>query len=191
LLDVRHPQDMRGPRCRLGAYGAVSSTSPRFMTKSPFLTCGFGARGGIRTLDLPITRRMLGVGLDGSRRIWAAYVGRLVGPDGSRRIQKDRLDDHWDDQGASDTKSDGKASNSRPATPSAWPRSNPPLSQVADLCPSLGISGRLKGRSGGCPPGPSIPAPCRPGGRRGTGRCRCWAAMGAAGRQGLTVRAAA
>ena len=34
LLDVRHPQDMRGPRCRLGAYGAVSGTSPRFMTKS-------------------------------------------------------------------------------------------------------------------------------------------------------------
>jgi hypothetical protein len=59
------------------------------------LTCGFGARGEIRTLDLPITRRMLGVGLDGSRR-----------------IQKDRLDDQTDDQGASDRKSDGKASNS-------------------------------------------------------------------------------
>jgi hypothetical protein len=41
--------------------------------------------------DLPITRRMLGVDLDGSRRIWAAHVGCLVGPDGSRRIQKDRL----------------------------------------------------------------------------------------------------
>jgi hypothetical protein len=27
---------MRGPWCRLGAYGAVSGTSPRFMTKSPF-----------------------------------------------------------------------------------------------------------------------------------------------------------
>ena len=33
------------------------------------VTCGFGARGGIRTLELPITSRMLGVGLDGSRRI--------------------------------------------------------------------------------------------------------------------------
>ena len=33
------------------------------------LTCGNGARGRIRTDDLPITRRMLGVGLDGSRRI--------------------------------------------------------------------------------------------------------------------------
>jgi hypothetical protein len=31
--------------------------------------------------------------------------------DGSRRIQKDRLDDHRDDPGTSDTKSDGKASN--------------------------------------------------------------------------------
>jgi hypothetical protein len=36
--------------------------------------------------DLPITRRMLGVGLDGSRRIKAAYVGCLVGPGGSRGI---------------------------------------------------------------------------------------------------------
>jgi hypothetical protein len=34
LLDVTHPQDMRGPGCRLGAYGAVSGTSPRFRTKS-------------------------------------------------------------------------------------------------------------------------------------------------------------
>jgi hypothetical protein len=33
LLDVRHPQDMRGPRCRLEPYG-VSGTSPRFMAKS-------------------------------------------------------------------------------------------------------------------------------------------------------------
>jgi hypothetical protein len=31
-----------------------------------------------------------------------------VGPDGSRRIGKDRLDDHRDDQGASDKESDGK-----------------------------------------------------------------------------------
>jgi hypothetical protein len=29
---------------------------------------------------------MLGVDLDGSRRIWPAHVGCLVGPDGSRRI---------------------------------------------------------------------------------------------------------
>jgi hypothetical protein len=29
---------------------------------------------------------MLGVGLDGSRRIWPAQVGRVVDPDGSRRI---------------------------------------------------------------------------------------------------------
>jgi hypothetical protein len=57
------------------------------------LTCWFGARGGIRTLDLPITRRMLGVDLVGSRRIEPAHVGWPVGPDGSRRIQKDRLDD--------------------------------------------------------------------------------------------------
>jgi hypothetical protein len=34
----------------------------------------------------------------------------LVGPDGSRRTQSDRLDDQRDDQGPSDTRSDGKAS---------------------------------------------------------------------------------
>jgi hypothetical protein len=41
---------------------------------------------------------MLGVELDGSRRIEPAHVGWPVGPDGSRRIQKDRLDDQADDQ---------------------------------------------------------------------------------------------
>ena len=55
-----------------------------------------------RSLDLSITRRMLGVELDGSRRIWPAHAGCPVGPDGSRRIQKYRLDDHRDDQGPSD-----------------------------------------------------------------------------------------
>jgi hypothetical protein len=60
-------------------------------------------------LDLPITRRMLGVGRVGSRRIWPAHVASPVGPDGSRQIQKDRLDDHRDDQGASDRESDGWA----------------------------------------------------------------------------------
>ena len=34
----------------------------------------------------------------------------LVGPDGSRRTQSGRLDDQRDDQGPSDTRSDGKAS---------------------------------------------------------------------------------
>ena len=38
------------------------------------------------TGHLPITRRMLGVDPDGSRTIWTAHVGCLVGPDGSRRI---------------------------------------------------------------------------------------------------------
>jgi hypothetical protein len=53
---------------------------------------------------------MFGVDLVGSRRIWPAHVGQRVGPDGSRRIQKDRLDDQTDDQSASDTESDAKAS---------------------------------------------------------------------------------
>jgi hypothetical protein len=48
---------------------------------------------------LPQIRSLvLCVDLVGSRRIWAAHVGCLVGPDGSRRIQKDRLDDQTDDQ---------------------------------------------------------------------------------------------
>jgi hypothetical protein len=82
---------------------------------------------------------MLGVDLDGSRRIWPAHVGWPVGLDGSRRIQKDpegsrrivwmikrmikepsdRIDAKaskgvprlTNDQGASDRKSDAKASN--------------------------------------------------------------------------------
>jgi hypothetical protein len=62
------------------------------------LTCGFGARGRIRTDDLPITSRMLGVDPVGSRRIWPAHVGCVVDLVGSRRIQTDRLDDHRDDQ---------------------------------------------------------------------------------------------
>ena len=45
---------------------------------------------------------MLGVDLDGYRRIEPAHVGWPVGLDGSRRIQKDRLDDQTDDQGLSD-----------------------------------------------------------------------------------------
>jgi hypothetical protein len=51
---------------------------------------------------------MLGVALDGSRRIEPAHVGWFVDPDGSRRIEKDRLDDQMDDQGASDRKSDAQ-----------------------------------------------------------------------------------
>jgi hypothetical protein len=66
--------------------------------------------GQRRTDDLPTRSRMLGVGLDGSRRIEPAHVGSLVVQTSSRRMQKDRLDDHRNDQGASDSESDGKAS---------------------------------------------------------------------------------
>jgi hypothetical protein len=41
---------------------------------------------------------VLCVDLVGSRPIWPAHVGCLVGPDGSRRILSDRLDDQTDDQ---------------------------------------------------------------------------------------------
>jgi hypothetical protein len=53
---------------------------------------------------------MIGVDLVGSRRIEPAHVGCAVAPDGSRRLQKDRLDDQTDDQCASDRASDGRAS---------------------------------------------------------------------------------
>jgi hypothetical protein len=57
---------------------------------------------------------MLGVDLVGSRRIEPAHVGRIVGPDGSRRIQKDRLDDQMDDQSASDRESDAASIDASP-----------------------------------------------------------------------------
>jgi hypothetical protein len=66
------------------------------------LSCGFGARGGIRTHDLSITSQMLRVEPDGPGRILPAHVGCRVGPDGSQRTQKDRPDDHRDDHGAPD-----------------------------------------------------------------------------------------
>ena len=53
---------------------------------------------------------MLGVDLDGTGRVLPAHVGCLVDPDGSRRTQKDRLDDQTDDQVPTDRKPDGKAS---------------------------------------------------------------------------------
>jgi hypothetical protein len=82
----------------------------------------------IRTDDPPITRRMLGIDLDGSRRIEPAHVGWPVGPDGYRRIvwmikrmikgcptepdakASKRVPWLMDDQGTSDRKSDGKTS---------------------------------------------------------------------------------
>jgi hypothetical protein len=54
-----------------------------------------------RPADRQIRSLVLCVDLVGSSRIWAAHVGCLVGPDGSSRVPSDRLDDHRDDQGAS------------------------------------------------------------------------------------------
>jgi hypothetical protein len=51
-----------------------------------------------RHLDLSITSQMLRVEPDGTGRILPAHVGCRVDPDGSRRLQKDRLDDQTDDQ---------------------------------------------------------------------------------------------
>jgi hypothetical protein len=69
------------------------------------------AQPGTSSHDLSITRQMLGVELDGSRRICPAHVRCLVDLVGSRRLQSDRLDDHRDDQGAFDSLSDGTIAN--------------------------------------------------------------------------------
>jgi len=75
--------------------GAVSDSptgqqtgSNRELNGQPLLDCGQETERSGHVPDLPITRRMLGVELVGSRRIWPAHVECLVGPDGSRRIQK-------------------------------------------------------------------------------------------------------
>jgi hypothetical protein len=57
-----------------------------------------GALRGIRTPNRQIRSLVLCVGLVGSRRIWAAQVGCLVDPDGSRWVPSGRLDDQPDDQ---------------------------------------------------------------------------------------------
>ena len=52
----------------------------------------FGARGRIRTDDLPIPRRLLGVDLDGSRRIEPAHVeASSIQTDPDRSIQIVRM----------------------------------------------------------------------------------------------------
>jgi len=72
--------------------------SNRERNGQPLLDCGQETERSGHVPDLPITRRMLGVDLVGSRRIWPAHVAGLVDPDGSRRIASDRLDDQRDDQ---------------------------------------------------------------------------------------------
>jgi hypothetical protein len=69
--------------------------------KTP-LTCGFRARGGIRTPNRQIRSLVLCVGLDGSRPIWPAHVRCLVDLVGSRPVPSDRLDDQPDDQTGGD-----------------------------------------------------------------------------------------
>jgi hypothetical protein len=51
-----------------------------------------------RLADRQIRSLVLCVDLVGSRRIWAAHVGCVVDPGGSRRVLSDRLGDQTDDQ---------------------------------------------------------------------------------------------
>jgi hypothetical protein len=76
---------------------------------------------------------MLGVGLDGSRRIQPAHLACPVGPDRSRPIPTDRQDDHRDDQGPSDTASDATASRTpaaRQLPSQGRPPDPPPASEA-------------------------------------------------------------
>jgi uncharacterized glyoxalase superfamily protein PhnB len=90
-----------GPRWRPEQPRSWSRPSSRGATVSVALSTRSTTAGGSqpicesspRPTPFLITRRMLGVDLVGSRRIQPAHVECLVGPDGSRRIQKDRLDD--------------------------------------------------------------------------------------------------
>src|SRR4029450_6288937 len=99
----------------------------------------FGARGGIRTPPLSITSQMFRVDLDGSRRILPAHVGCAVDPDRSRRIQKDRLDD----QGASDTASDGMLPAGGPVLWASTKSSSRAIdADLADVGPSQSLPTR-------------------------------------------------
>src|SRR5215218_3463838 len=87
---------------------SLAATRPR---RSPTWSCATPERSGNATTCSPqphprlhelhkhqIRRLVLGVDLIGSRPIWPAQVGCLVGPDGSRPVPSDRLDDQTDDQ---------------------------------------------------------------------------------------------
>jgi hypothetical protein len=78
---------------RISSYRVLHPVTLEGWGTTPLVTSAGAASASLltrhhRTDDLPIARRMLG-----------------VGPDGSRRIQKDRLDDQTDDQGASERES--------------------------------------------------------------------------------------
>jgi hypothetical protein len=75
---------------------------------------GWSRSGAIRTPNRQIRSLVLCVDLVGSRRIWPAHVGGLVGPDGSRRVPSDRLDDQADDQQA------GHADEPKPVASQTW-----------------------------------------------------------------------
>jgi hypothetical protein len=97
--DTRDRRRAWGPR---GSGHAGQPAAGPSTTRQPCPT-GTGPNVGYRPArpaDRQIRSLMLSVGLVGSRRIWPAHLGCLVGPDGSRRIQSDRLDDQTDDQAA-------------------------------------------------------------------------------------------
>src|SRR4029453_15395852 len=54
--------------------------------------------GWTHRAERQIRSLVLYVDLVGSRWIWPAHVGWVVGPDGSRPVPSDRLDDQPDDQ---------------------------------------------------------------------------------------------
>jgi hypothetical protein len=71
-----------------GSPSGQQTGSNRERNGQPLLDCGQRTERSGHVPDLPITRRMLGVDLVGSRRIEPAHVEGLVDPDRSRRIQE-------------------------------------------------------------------------------------------------------
>jgi hypothetical protein len=78
--------------CTQGTATARAPPVGAFLAIVP-LTCSSSAPRGIRTFNRQIRSLVLCVDLVGSRRIWPAHVGWVVGPDGSRPVPSDRLDD--------------------------------------------------------------------------------------------------
>jgi hypothetical protein len=76
-----------------GAFTGQQTGSNRERNGQPLLDCGHETERSGHVPGPPITRRMLGVDLDGSQTDLGCSRRVPCRPDGSRRIQKDRLVD--------------------------------------------------------------------------------------------------
>jgi hypothetical protein len=89
---------MSGARRRRGPPEQRSERHKTSGCKPEPVTCGYARREGFEPPNRQIRSLVLRVDLVGSRPIWPAHVGWLVGLVGSRPVPSDRLDDQTDDQ---------------------------------------------------------------------------------------------